>query len=229
LGWFELSLGAVSIGLAVSVGWPLTSPGFEDIPGSLLGVSLEGLGLAGRDTLPAVPWSVLEEEPALPRVSLAEPLLLEPVSVPEVVGLAGEAGVVGLALVSSEGGVPEGEVPVRCMLLGSLRPCESVFLCFFTFFFVVVVVELEIEESPLELRSWSCGVFAAVSPLPAGELAEGLLLGSVWLVESAFEELPGSALLFWSAGSVAVPFCSVVWVLVVVVVSLVPVPVPVLV
>jgi hypothetical protein len=191
----------------------------------LLGVSFEGLGVAGRETLPAVPWSVLEEEPALPRVSLAEPLLLEPVSVPEVVGLAGEEGVVGLALVSSEGGVSEVEVRVRCMLPGSLRPCESVFLCFFTFFFVVVV-ELEVQESPLEPRSWSCGVFAAVSPLPAAEFAEGLVLGSVRLVESAFEELPGSALLFWSAGSVAVPLSSVLWVLVVVVVvSLVPVPV----
>ena len=270
MGWFEESLGAVSIGLSVStgllvsVGCPLTSPGFEDIPGSLLGVSFEGLGLAGRATLPEVPLSELEEEPALSRVSLVEPLLLEPVSVPEVVGLAGEAGVVGLALVSSEGGVSEGEVRVRCIPLDSLRPCESVFLCFFAFFFVVAE-ELEIDSFPLpfaeeplltlpelslpmpvlvdapprlgtaleevslfELSSGCCWwLFAAVSPLPAVVFADGLLLGSVRLLESLFEELPGSALLFWSAGSVAVPLSSgVVCLLVVLVlVSLVPVPV----
>src|SRR5690349_9276634 len=92
LGWLEgesLGAGAVSTGFRVSVGWPLTSPGFDDIPGSLFApVSVPGL--AGRATLP--------------RVSLVEPALA-PVSVPEVVGLLGVAGVVGLVLVSSAAGV----------------------------------------------------------------------------------------------------------------------------
>src|SRR5207248_8311762 len=48
----DLSVGAVSTGFCVSVGWPVTSPGF-DIPGSLVaGVSPVGEGDAGRATLP---------------------------------------------------------------------------------------------------------------------------------------------------------------------------------
>ena len=123
----------MSTGFCVSVGWPLTSPGRDDIPGSFVAPLA---GLAGRATLPEVPWSALPEAPGLLRVSVAEPelvdpvvaepALLEPVSVPEVVGLLGVAGVVGLVLVSSADGVSEGEVRVRCIELASLlRPCAA--------------------------------------------------------------------------------------------------------
>src|SRR5712664_761350 len=53
-GW--LPEGAVSTGFCVSVGWPVTSPGCEDIPGSLLApLSWGVLGAGGRATLPGVP------------------------------------------------------------------------------------------------------------------------------------------------------------------------------
>ena len=147
LGW-SAGAGAVSTGFCVSVGWPLTSPGRDDIPGSFV-VPLEGLG--GRATLPEVPWSaLLPEAPGLLRVSVAEPelvdpvvaepALLEPVSVPEVVELLGVAGVVGLVLVSSAAGVSDGEVRVLCIGLASLlRPCAAdvsdfLWWCFFAFF-----------------------------------------------------------------------------------------------
>jgi hypothetical protein len=67
--------GAVSTGFCVSVGCPLTSPGREDIPGSLAGAfaSSVGLGAGGRATLPgAVAGSEVE---GLVRVSVADPLL----------------------------------------------------------------------------------------------------------------------------------------------------------
>src|SRR6267378_2065096 len=51
-GW--LPEGAVSAGFCVSVGWPVTSPGRDDIPGSLF-ASLPVLGAGGRATLPDVP------------------------------------------------------------------------------------------------------------------------------------------------------------------------------
>jgi hypothetical protein len=211
--------GAVSIGFSVLVGCPLTSPGREDMPGSLF-TSLDGF--AGRATLPEL--SLSEEEPVV---------LLAPVSVPEVVGLAGEVGEVGLVFVSSAGGVSEGEVRVRCIELESLRPCDaSGFLeCFFAFF--VFEVEpltdsfaLPCAEEPLltlpelslpmpvvadapprlgtalddvslleVLSGCCCGVFAPVSPEEV-ELAAGLLLGSELLLDEVFDELPGRALLF---------------------------------
>jgi len=60
-------------------------------------------------------------------------------------------------------------------------------------------------------------------------LLDGLLLGSVELLLAELPELPGSALLFWSDGRVAVPLLSVVWLLgvLLVLVSLVPLPVDV--
>src|SRR6202022_3877260 len=48
-GW--LPEGAVSTGFWGSVGWPVTSPGREDVPGSLL-APLSVLGAGGRATLP---------------------------------------------------------------------------------------------------------------------------------------------------------------------------------
>ena len=66
----------MSIGFWVSVGWPLTSPGFDDMPGSFLASVVEGL--AGRATLPDAPGSCDGETVAV-----------EPLSVPEVVGLLG--------------------------------------------------------------------------------------------------------------------------------------------
>jgi hypothetical protein len=74
-----------------------------------------------------------------------------------------------------------------------------------------------------------CGVLLFVSGEGA-EFAAGLLLGKELFELDVFEELPGSALLFWSAGSVADPLSPVVWlfgVVVVLVWSLVPVPVAV--
>jgi len=53
-GW--LPEGAVSTGFCVSVGWPVTSPGRDDMPGSLLApLSSVVLGAGGRATLPGVP------------------------------------------------------------------------------------------------------------------------------------------------------------------------------
>jgi hypothetical protein len=96
--------GAVSVGFPVSAGWPLTSPGRDDMPGSFF-VSL--VGLAGRATLPDAPWSA---GGGRLRVSVAE-----------VVGMLGAAGVVELVLFWSTGGVSDGEV--RCMELDPpLRP-----------------------------------------------------------------------------------------------------------
>ena len=254
----------MSAGFCVSVGCPVTSPGFEDIPGSFAGplASSVGLGLAGRETLPALPVSV--EEPALPRVSLAEPLWLEPVSVPEVVGFDGEAGVAGLAFVSSAGGVSEGKVRVRCIELESLRPCDFLW-CFFAFLplfelgLEIDSFELPCADDPLltlpelsfptpvlvdaplrlgtaleevsrfeELSGCSCVLFTPVSPAEV-ELAAGLLLGSELLLDEVFDESPGRALLFWSAGRVAVPLSSVDWLFGVEVVLVLLVPVPVLV
>ena len=136
--------GAVSTGFCVSVGWPVTSPGFEDMPGSVVVPwSPLVLGAAGRATLPEVPWSalpllepvaepVVEFEPEVPSEPLLlelepmEPLALDPVSVPDVVELL---------LLSSADGAPSGEVRVRCIELVSLElrpwPCLWCFLCFF--------------------------------------------------------------------------------------------------
>ena len=87
------------------------------------------------------------------------------------------------------------------------------------------------DVSRLELLSGSaCGdFFAFVSAEPGVELLAGLLLGRLLFEDDAFEELPGSALLFWSAGIVAVPLSSVVWLFGVDVVLVSRVPVPVLV
>jgi hypothetical protein len=53
-GW--LPEGALSTGFCVSVGWPVTSPGRDDIPGSFAGLlSSVVLGAGGRATLPALP------------------------------------------------------------------------------------------------------------------------------------------------------------------------------
>jgi hypothetical protein len=211
--------------------------------------------------------SVAEPPVVLPE---AEPLALEPVSVPEVV-LLGAAGVVGLALVVSDDGVSDGEVRVWCIELVSLevRPCPP---CFFLCFLCAelplvassllplgveplmpaelpalapdelslpmpVLVEpaptegLALDESSFveELVSSGLRVLLVEVSLLGAELAEGLLLGSDLLLLLVLDELPGRALLFWSAGSVAVPLSSVVWLLgvLVVLVSLVPVPVDV--
>ncbi|HEY5675644.1 MAG TPA: hypothetical protein VIR81_02595 [Myxococcales bacterium] len=90
---------------------------------------------------------------------------------------------------------------------------------------------LALEESSLldELLSDGSVVFEVdVSELGV-ELLDGLLLGRLLLLLAVFDELPGSALLFWFEGSVAVPLSSVVWLfgVEVVLVSLVPLPVDV--
>ena len=264
-----------STGFCVSVGCPVTSPGRDDIPGSRLVPLLSSvvLGAEGRATLPAVSWPELGELTP-PRVSVwgagLVPMLSlfdEPVSVPEVVGLFGDAGVVGLVFVSSDEGVSDGEVRVRCIESLPLRPCDL--WCFFIFLSdlseeeepdtdseelpaaelpLPTLLELSLptpvaveaaprlgtaleEVSRLEVLSGS-GFrpgFASVSAEGA-EFAAGLLLGKEVFELEVFEELPGSALLFWSAGSVADPLSSVVWlfgVVVVLVWSLAPVPVAV--
>ena len=80
------------------------------MPGSRLGPLLSSvvLGLAGRATLPEVPWSA--GGLTLSRVSFVVPVLL--------CGADGEAG---LVFVSSADGVSEGEVFALCMLLSPLR------------------------------------------------------------------------------------------------------------
>jgi hypothetical protein len=207
---------ALSTGFCVSVGWPVTSPGREDMPGSRLVplLSSVGLGAEGRATLPLV--------------SL---LFAEPVSVPDVVGLFGDAGVVGLVLLSSAAGVSDGEVRVRCMSPAPLRPCDLLGLFFLIFLsedepLGTDSVELPAAELPLPtlpelslptpvvvdaaprlgtaledvsrlelLSGCACGVFAFVSEDGVG-LAAGLLLGSVLFALEVFDELPGRALLF---------------------------------
>ncbi len=258
----------MSTGFCVSVGWPVTSPGREDMPGSFAGllVSSVVLGFAGRATLPEAPVSVEDEEPALPRVSDVEPVLpvAEPL-LPEPGEASGDAGVAGFVFVSSAGGVSECEVE-RCIVLDWLRPCAPERLwCFFAFLLLAVDPEIDSFELPcaadplltspelsfptpvaveapprlgtaLEevslfelLSGFCCGVFAEVSPA-AVLFAAGLLLGRELLLDEAFDEFPGSALLFWSAGSDAVPLSSVDWLFGVAVGALLLlVPVPVLV
>jgi hypothetical protein len=150
-GWplGEAAGSLLSAGFCVSVGWPVTSPGREDIPGSRLVPLLSSvvLGLAGRATLPDELVSV--EGLTLPRVSVAEPEVAEPVldepvlDVPELVdpvpdvplAPCGAEGEAGLVFVSSADGVSDGEVFARCMLLSPLRPCELrlLFLIFLSF------------------------------------------------------------------------------------------------
>ena len=261
----------LSTGFCVSVGWPVTSPGRDDMPGSLLVPLLSSvvLGVEGRATLPAVSLELGELTP--PRVSVvgaglvptAPPLFAAPVSVPDVVGLLGEAGVVGLVLLSSAGGVSEGEVRVRCMAPAPPRPCDLLRLFFLIFLsgdeLGTDSVELPAAALPLTapelslptpvlveaapplgaaledvsrfelLSGCDCPDFALVSE-DGAEFVAGLLLGSEVFVLEVFEDWPGRALLFWSAGSVAEPLSSVVWlfeVVVVLVLSLVPVPVDV--
>ena len=55
-----------------------------------------------------------------------------------------------------------------------------------------------------------CALLPSTSPAGA-VLAFGSLLGRLVLLEAAFDEFPGNALLFWSAGRTAVPLSSVVW------------------
>jgi hypothetical protein len=97
--------------------------------------------------------------------------------------------------------------------------------CFFAFFSDLVLSELSLpipvlveappplgtalDEAGFEVSSGGFGVFASVS-LAGAELAAGLLLGREVLLEEVLDELPGRALLFWFAGSVAVPLSSVV-------------------
>ncbi len=234
LDGLELGDGAVSTGFCVSVGWPVTSPGFDegDMPGSLRVVPVEGD--AGRETLPLV-----SELPLL-----LEPVSLVPDALPEEAPEFGLAGVVGLVFVSFDDGVSEGEL--RCIELVSLEllPWLLFLWCFLCFLWVVVVVvvssvledlsegladdelslpmPVDVEAEPVEGValddvSWveldlSSG--SRVFELPLSELgvefADGLLLGSELLLFAVFDELPGSALLFWSAGSVAEPLSSVV-------------------
>ena len=217
-GW-SVGAGAVSTGFCVSVGWPLTSPGREDMPGSLV-VPLDGL--AGRATLPDVPWSALPEVLGLVRVSVAEPplvepvllepallepVLVEPVSVPEVVGLLGAAGVVELVLFSSTGGVSEGEVRVRCIELESLlRPCApdlSDFLwCFFAFF-SDFELELEIDSFELPFASEPLFTLSELSlPIPV-EVDAPPRLGTALDEVSLFEELSGCSLAVFDSVSPA--------------------------
>ena len=154
-------------------------------------------------------------------------------------GYCAESGA-GLVFVSSAEGESDGVVRERFLSV-PLRPCAPVrrcFLIFLSFERTVLSVEsevpefilaelsvptpVEVEAAPLlgtaldelslfELSSGcACGVFALVSA-DGVALVAGLLLGSVVLVVAVFDELPGRALLFWSAGSVAVPLFSVVW------------------
>src|SRR5207248_3083228 len=132
----------VSVGFCASVGWPVTSPGRDDMPGSRLVPLLSSvvLGLAGRATLPAEPWSA--GGLTLPRVSFVVPVVL-----------CGADGDAGLVFVSSADGVSEGEVFARCMLLSPLRPCElrRLFLTFLSLDDELGTdsVELPAAESPL--------------------------------------------------------------------------------
>ncbi len=197
LGW-SAGAGAVSTGFCVSVGWPLTSPGRDDIPGSFVAPLA---GLAGR-ALPEVPWSALPEAPGLLRVSVADPEvvdpvvaepLLEPVSVPEVVGLLGVAGVVGLVLVSSAAGVSEGEVRVLCIELASLlRPCAAdvsdfLWWCFFAFF------SFEGETDSSELPFASAPLFTSPElSLPMPVVVDAApLLGTALEEVSLFDDVSG--------------------------------------
>jgi hypothetical protein len=158
--------GAVSTGFCVSVGWPVTSPGREDMPGSLdVPWSPVVLGAAGRATLPEAPWSL--------ELPVALPLVLEPVSEPEVLE-SGAAGVAGLVLLSSAAGVSDGEA--RCIALVSLElrpwPC----LCFLCFFAEVLLVESSLvpdEVEPLTVESlFSVALLLEELSLPIPVLVE---------------------------------------------------------
>src|SRR5438067_7130719 len=189
------------------------------MPGSRLVPLLSSvvLGLAGRATLPAEPWSA--GGLTLPRVSFVVPVVL-----------CGADGDAGLVFVSSADGVSEGEVFARCMLLSPLRPCElrRLFLTFLSLDDELGTdsVELPAAESPLftlpELSlptpveaeappllgtaledvsllevSSGCAWWVLESVSACGvELLAGLLLGRVLFDDEAFEELPGRALLF---------------------------------
>jgi len=235
------------------------------MPGSFavpVPVEVPVAGAGGRATLPLA--EVSDDDEPLP---VADPLpLAAPVSVPDVVGLLGDAEVVGLVLVSSADGVSDGEVRVRCIPVPApeLRPWPEVFpffLIFLSFDEALELgtdsVELPAAELPLltlpelsfpiavdvdapprlgtalddvsrfEVLS-GCGwaVFALVSDEGVAFEA-GLLLGSELLLLEVFDEFPGRALLFWSAGSVAVPLSSVVWLFGVLVVLWSALPVPV--
>lgn len=103
VGW------SLSTGFCVSVGWPVTSPGFDDIPGSLADPlpvvepvsGLVVLGAAGCCTLP---------------VESAGFMLSD--------GLAVSAGAFRLPVDDGAGAatlpLPSSEVLLRCMLLDSL-------------------------------------------------------------------------------------------------------------
>src|SRR5438067_4444442 len=223
------------------------------MPGSRLGPWLSSvvLGLAGRATLPEVPWSA--GGLTLSRVSFVVPVVL--------CGADGEAG---LVFVSSADGVSDGEVFALCMLLSPLRPCEArrCFLIFLSFEDELGTdsVALPAADSPLftlpELslptpvdcdapprlgtaldevsrfeESSGCAWWVFLESVSAGGVAllAGLLLGRLLFDDEEFEELPGRALLFWSAGRTALPLSSVDWLFGVAVlrVSLVPVPVAV--
>ena len=147
-------------------------------------------------------------------------------SVPEVVGLFGDAGEVGLVLVSSAGGVSEGVVRVWCIEPEPLRPCAVE--CFLLFLLFALEVDLSVfaelsfaftldelsvpvpvavdaapwlgtaldELSRLELSAGWVWELFAPTSAAGVAFAFGSLLGSVLLVEAVLDELPGRALLF---------------------------------
>jgi hypothetical protein len=102
------------------------------MPGSFVGpfASEPAPGFAGRATLPAAPVSLEPDEPALPRVSDAEPVVEAPelgveeepvLDAPEL-GVEEESVLEAPAFVSLAA-VSEPEVRVLCVL--ELRPCGS--------------------------------------------------------------------------------------------------------
>ena len=177
--------GAVSTGFCVSVGWPVTSPGREDMPGSVaVPWSPLVLGAAGREMLPELPWSVValplvEPEPDVLGLEPTEPLVPEPVVAEPELEVSGGVAVeppvlepeldpiepVALEPVSVPEVVPElesDEVRVRCIELVSLElrpwPCFLwCFLCFLAEVLLVASLLLPDEVEPLiaSSLSWS--------------------------------------------------------------------------
>ena len=177
VGWFW------SIGFCVSVGWPVTSPGFDDIPGSLLGAlpvvepvsGVVVLGAAGCCTL-SDGSLLLSDGLALSAGWFRLPLesegagaaTLPLVLVSLLVLVSGAAGVVRV---------------LRCMLLDSLLlrpwPLWRCFLCLMTVVLSVVLLpelSLGAAELPLavalSLGAAELSLAVALSLGAAGAVAE---------------------------------------------------------
>ena len=208
VGW------SLSTGFCVSVGWPVTSPGFDDMPGSLAGAlplpvvePVSGavvLGAAGCCALPLLVVEsaggfMLSDGLAVSAGAFRLPLESEGAG-------AATLPLVLPALVSGVAGVV---VRVRCMLLDSLllRPWPLWWWCFLCLM-TVVSVELSLGAAVVALS------LAMPSLGAAGAAAEvGLSLGAVvggravalplWLFVVAAVPL-SSPVVFGAAGFVVV-------------------------